>query len=87
MIKKILLLSILIFIFIFLYFVVNIYLSEINKVKIKKNRVNIDSKIIKNNSNLIILKNDTNNVIEYNSGYNNNDINKSKRKFWELIKK
>tara|TARA_B110000211_G_C14017291_1_gene525948 strand:+ start:750 stop:1013 length:264 start_codon:yes stop_codon:yes gene_type:complete len=87
MIKKILLLSILIFIFIFLYFVVNIYLSEINKVKIKKNRVNIDSIIIKNNSNLIILKNDTNNVIEYNSGYNNNDINKSKRKFWELIKK
>ena len=87
MIKKILLLSILIFIFIFLYFVVNIYLSEKNKVKIQKNRINIESKIINNNSNLIILKNDTNNVIEYNSGYNKNDINKSKRKFWELIKK
>jgi hypothetical protein len=87
MTKKILLLSIIIFIFIFLYFVVNIYLSEKNKVKIQKNRINIESKIINNNSNLIILKNDTNNVIEYNSGYSNNNINKSNRKFWELIKK
>ena len=87
MIKKILLLSILIFIIIFLYFVVNIYLSDKNKVKIKKNRINIESKIINNNSNLIILKNDTNNVIEYNSGYSSDNMNKSKRKFWELIKK
>jgi len=87
MTKKILLLSIIIFIFIFLYFVVNIYLSEKNKVKIQKNRINIESKIINNNSNLIILKNDTINVIEYNSGYSNNNINKSNRKFWELIKK
>ena len=38
-----------------------------------------------NTSNLPILDNDTNNVIEFNSGYNMD--NKKKRSFWNLLNK
>jgi hypothetical protein len=37
-------------------------------------------------STLPILKNDTNDIIEFNSGYNE-DITKIKRNFWNLFKK
>jgi hypothetical protein len=62
------------------------YISNNNKKKIIFNRTNIYSKIKDNLSNLPLLKNDTDNVIEFNSGYNDKD-NKVKRNFWNLFKK
>jgi hypothetical protein len=51
----------------------------------KKNRKAI-SKIIENNiSGLPVLINDTNNVIEFNSGFED-DNDKIKRSFWNLFK-
>ena len=60
-------------------------MSKNNKEIIKSNRTNTYLKIEDNLSNLPILKNDTNNVIEFNSGYNIND-SKIKRNFWNLFK-
>ena len=85
MIKNIL--SVLVFLFsISFFFVVgNIYFSDKYKKKINSNRVNI-SEIIENNINgLPILMNDTNNVIEFNTGYNNEN-RKLERNFWKLFK-
>ena len=74
------------FIIIFGYFIISTYVSEKNIIKIKQNRNNFNEKISNKVSDLIILENDTENVIEFNSGYNNfeNDI---KRNFWDLLKK
>ena len=80
-------LSVLIFLFIsfFIFFVILIYLSNKNKEKINSNRINVDTKIEENLSSLSTLKNDTSDVIEFNTGYNN-DKNKIKRNFWNLFK-
>jgi hypothetical protein len=86
MIKHFFTVLIFIFIFLFVFFVFATYMSKNNKEIIKFNRTNTYLKIEDNLSNLPILKNDTNNVIEFNSGYNIND-NKIKRNFWNLFKK
>ena len=50
------------------------------------NRKNIDKIINKKISNLPILNNNTNNVIEFNDGFSN-EIKKNKsRSFWNLLK-
>ena len=67
------------------YLLIFTYFSETNKNKINKNRVIIDSKIKSNASNLPVLENDTDNIIEFNSELNNTE-NKIKRNFWDLIK-
>ena len=79
--------SVLIFILIFLFilFVVTTYVSNNNKKKIKNNRTSIYSKIEKNLLNLPLIKNDTNNVIEFNSGYTDKSKKKD-RNFWDLFK-
>jgi hypothetical protein len=77
---------ILLFVFLFIFFVTSTYLSKNNREKINSNRTNIYLKIKDNLSNIPLLKNDTNNVIEFNSGYNDED-NKVKRNFWNLFKK
>mgnify|MGYP001178985886 CR=1 FL=1 len=86
MIKNIL--SVLTFLFFisFLFFVVNIYFSESQKKKILKNREFTLEKIQNNIRNLPILVNDTNNVIEFNSGFETENM-KIKRSFWKLFKK
>ncbi len=71
----------------FFYFVVNEYLSKKNKKLISLNRLNINQELIKQTNNLSVLKNDTDNVIEFNSGYNQDDKSKSQRKFWKLFNK
>ena len=80
--------SVLIFLSIcfFIFFVVSIYISDKNIKKINTNRANVYKKIEENLSNLPLLTNDTNDVIEFNSGYDN-DNNKIKRNFWKLFKK
>ena len=59
---------------------------KLNKKKINLNRANIYSKIENSLTNLPLLKNDTQNVIKFNSGYEN-DSKKIKRNFWNLFKK
>ena len=50
------------------------------------NRTNIDEIINKKISNIPILKNDTNNVIEFNNVFSNAIKNKKPRSFWNLLK-
>ena len=76
-----------IIILIFVYLLFAIYFSEKNIKKIKKNRVNIENSFKDYLSNLPILENDTNDVIEYK---NDVEIYKKKKKkftFWDLIGK
>ena len=71
---------------IFFYKVVSFYSSLNNKDLISKNRENIDNIIDSKIQDIPFFKNDTNNVIEFNSGYNQNDDENNKR-FWNLFKK
>ena len=78
----------LIFIFILSFFITvfNFYFSEKNINLLKKNRNNIEIKLADNISNLPVLENDTNYIIEFNSGFDNINKNSFKRNFWELFK-
>ena len=80
--------SVLIFLFIslFIFFIISTYISDENIKKINLNRKNVHLKIKDNLSSLPLLKNDTYNVIVFNSGYEN-DSSKTKRNFWNLFKK
>jgi len=85
MTKNILSVTIFLFSLIFFYFVVNIYFSEQQKKKVKKNREVIMQEIRKNINKLPVLVNDTNNIIIFNLGFENKD-NKIERNFWKLFK-
>lgn len=82
------LVKLLIFIFILSFFITvfNFYFSEKNINLLKKNRNNIEIKLSENISNLPVLENDTNYIIEFNSGFDNTNKNSFKRNFWELFK-
>ena len=86
MIKHFLSVLIFSFVFIFIYFVSSTYISNHNKKKISSNRSNTQLRIEENLLTLPILKNDTNNVIEFNSGFEVRN-KKIKRNFWDLFKK
>ena len=63
------------------------YYSSNKNIKNKEfNRNNIDQILIDKISNLPILKNDTNNVIEFNDGFSNEIKNDKPRSFWNLLK-
>lgn len=86
MIKKFFFFIIIIFIFYFFYAVLDNYFSENYKKQISLNRSNINKIIAKESVNVPFLLNDTNDVIEFNSGYNNKNNSKPKRNFWKLFK-
>jgi hypothetical protein len=86
MIKNFFSVLIFLFIFSFIFFIVSTYVSDENQKKTNLNRKNIYLKIEDNLTNLTLLKNDTLNVIEFNSGYENEN-KKIKRNFWNLFKK
>ena len=86
MIKHFFSVFIFIFIFLFIFFVFSTYVSENNQKKIDINRTNVHLKIDEMMSTLPLLKNDTSDIIEFNSGYNK-DTTKIKRSFWNLFKK
>ena len=73
---------------IIIYFIITIYKhysSNIN-INIKHyNRSNIDEILKEKITDLPILTNDTNNVIEFNNSFENK-INDKKRSFWNLLK-
>jgi len=70
----------------FLYFLFSIYISEKNKKTILSNRSksSIEDLFI-SSKNLPILKNDTDNIIEYKK-FSKEEKNKKKNLFWSLIK-
>tara|TARA_B100001121_G_C18530799_1_gene545891 strand:+ start:605 stop:871 length:267 start_codon:yes stop_codon:yes gene_type:complete len=70
----------------FYFFVYRYYFSENNIKNIENKRVNVEKDLIEKTSNLPILKNDTNNVIEFNSGFNEQINDTQPRNFWQLLK-
>jgi hypothetical protein len=63
------------------------YYSSNKNIEVKNyNRKNIDKIISNKISNLPIINNDTDNVIEFNDGYSNEIKNENPRSFWKLLK-
>lgn len=73
-------------IILFIFSIINYY-SSVKNIKNKNfNRVNIE-KIQKSKiKNLPILRNDTNNVIEFNNSLESELKEEKKRSFWNLLK-
>lgn len=79
-----------------IFFFIVVILFFFNTYKFYSSNKNIDAKNYnRNNINEIInskikhlpvLKNDTNNVIQYNDGYSNQLNNEKPRSFWNLLK-
>tara|TARA_Y100000816_G_scaffold29473_1_gene18830 strand:+ start:4132 stop:4392 length:261 start_codon:yes stop_codon:yes gene_type:complete len=86
MLNNILKFFITIFILLFFLIVFNYYFSDKNKDLVINNRSNIDKNMFKNVSELPVLYNDTNNVIEFNSGFDDSNNRNFKRNFWDLFK-
>ena len=62
------------------------FYSSNKNIKDKEfNRNNIDQILNEKISNLPILKNDTDNVIEFNDGFSNEIKNDKPRSFWNLL--
>ena len=82
--KEIKLLIYILFFFLFIFFIIGYYISDENKKKTSLVIVNYsqDNSLI---GNLPILKNDTDNIIEYVDNYDSIN-NSKKRNFWDLIK-
>ena len=79
------LISFLIFI-LFFFYIFNHYISDKNILKKNTKRSNIENLINNNISNLPVLKNDTNDVIEFNSSFSDELKDNKSRKFWDLLK-
>mgnify|MGYP001265920020 FL=1 len=71
---------------IFFFNIYSFYSSNKNLESKEFTRSNIDQIINKKSSKLPILKNDTNNVIEFNDGFSNEIKNDKPRSFWNLLK-
>ena len=69
----------------FLVLIFKYYFSNKNMQEKNYNRQNIDEIIKEKISDLPVLLNDTNNVIEFNNSIEEN-INEKKRSFWNLLK-
>ena len=82
--KKIINIFILISFFAFIFLVTKHYFSEQNLIFTNKSRSSYSLTSIKDENNLTLLKNDTNNVIIY-----KNELeefkNKRKKRFWEKL--
>ena len=85
--KNLLYMIIFFIIILFFYLTYFKYISEKNISKIINNRINLEENYLGKIDNLPLLKNDTNNIIEYNSGFNNIESDKPLRSFWDLFKK
>ena len=75
------------FILIIFFFSTYKFYSSTKNIAAKNfNRVNIDEIISDKISNLPILNDDTNNVIEFNDGFSNKIEKDKPRSFWNLLK-
>ena len=73
-------------ILIFFFNIYSFYSSNKNLESKEFNRRNINQIISTKISNLPILKNDTDNIIEFNDGFSNKIKNDKIRSFWNLLK-
>ena len=73
-------------IFLFFFIVYNYYSSNKNIKNVNLNRLNIEENLKSQSTNLPILDNDTNDVIEFNSSFSNEIKKEKKRNFWNLLK-
>ena len=87
MLKKIINIFYLASFLIFITLTVRFYFSEQNIRETNKSRSFYSVKINNNTQNLPLLKNDTNNIIEYINGVEVYKKNKKKFTFWNLIGK
>ena len=84
--QKIISIFFLILVIIFFGSVFKYYSSNKNIKNKEFNRNKIDQILDDKISNLPILKNDTDNVIEFNDGFSNEIKNDKPRNFWNLLK-
>ena len=84
MIKELKYVFYIIIIFFFTFFISRYYFSDDYKKKSYRSLNTIDERINNFSNNLVILENNTNNIIEY-VEYEN-DKNKKKYHFWKLLK-
>jgi len=84
MIKELKFVFFILIIILFLIFTGRFYFSDENKKNLFRSINNINSKINSFSENLIVLKNNTNYIIEYTENEKNND--KKKYYFWELLR-
>ncbi len=84
--KKVLNIFFLLLILIFFSITYKYYSSTKNIEAKNFNRKNIDEIINTKITNLPILNNDTNNVIEFNDGFSNQIKDDKPRSFWNLLK-
>ena len=70
----------------FFFYIFTYYTSNKNIENIKMNRFNIETILEKNSLNLPVLKDDTNNIIEFNSSFDDEIKENKPRKFWNLLK-
>ncbi len=73
-------------IIIFILSIYNYYSSNKNLDAKNYNRKNIDQILKEKIVDLPVLKNDTNNVIEFNNSLKDDIEENKKRKFWDLLK-
>ena len=85
MIKELKYLVYIFFILIFFFLILKYYFSEKYEKKYFKKINYFEKNLNINLSELVILKNDTNNIIVFENLFNE-DNNKKKRTFWSLIK-
>ena len=85
MIKNLINFFISILILLFLFQTTNYYFSDNNIDRINTNNSSTNKYLLEKTLNLSVLKNDTNDVIEFNNGFNTNNSTKPKRKFWEVL--
>ena len=85
--RRILNILMVLIIILFIFFTFKYYSSKKNINTKDYNRLNIDLILKDKTSGLPILKNDTNNIIEFNNSLENEiDKYEKKRKFWDLLK-
>ena len=79
--------TVLLFLFFIFFLGVFKYYSSSNNVKTKGfNRSNINQILKEKISDLSVLDNDTNNVIDFNDSFESEIDEKKKRSFWNLLK-
>ena len=83
MIKEFKYLFFLLVIFFFIFFTVRFYFSDENIRKSYRSTSLLDEKIKESENNLILLKNNTENIIEFVEYKNNKNTNKYS--FWKLL--
>ena len=71
----------------FIILITNFYFSDQNIVATNKSRSFYSVQINSDTIHIPLLKNDTNNIIEYRSDIEDYKKGKKKYKFWDLIKK